>query len=130
MIRTMTRVAISVALLLLWATPSFAQQMGSAETALTSTKFDPPPSGERLLVFISDIHLGLGKQDDGTWSATEDFRWDSALQGFLEHISEKGNHEVDLVVLGDFLELWQPPANVVCTGPDEPGVRWRPLSYG
>ncbi len=118
MIRTMTRVAISVALLLLWATPSFAQQMGSAETALTSTKFDPPPSGERLLVFISDIHLGLGKQDDGTWSATEDFRWDSALQGFLEHISEKGNHEVDLVVLGDFLELWQPPANVVCTGPD------------
>lgn len=118
MIPTKMRFAITVALLLCWPTLFFAQQTSAAETALTSTKFDPPPQGARLLVFISDLHLGLGKQDQGGWHATEDFRWDGALQGFLDHISEKGKHQVDLVILGDFLEMWQPPANVDCKGPN------------
>ena len=49
----------------------------------------------------------------------EDFRWPSALAGFLGHISGMGADRVDLVILGDFLEMWQPPDNVTCKGPSE-----------
>lgn len=118
MILTKTRFAMVAALLLCWPTLFFAQDATGPATALTHTKFDPLPEGERLLVFISDVHLGLGRGDDGTWHTTEDFRWDHALQGFLDYISAMGQHQVDLVVLGDFLEMWQPPASVRCEGVD------------
>ena len=73
----------------------------------------------RTIVFISDLHLGLGKDANGKWFPTEDFRWPNAFKGFLNHISEVGNGAVDLVIVGDFLELWQPPANVPCKGPND-----------
>jgi hypothetical protein len=66
-------------------------------------------SDDRLAIFISDLHMGLGKDEAGAWFPTEDFRWPAALEGFLDHISSEGRDAVDLVIVGDFLELWQTP---------------------
>ena len=70
----------------------------------------------RLTVFISDLHWGIGSGPDGNWNPKEDFRWTWAIAGFLDRISSEGNDAVDLVILGDLLELWQPPEGVGCTG--------------
>jgi hypothetical protein len=61
----------------------------------------------RFLAVISDHHMGLGRNAAGAWSPTEDFRWPKALKGFLDSLSQRGNHAVDLVVAGDLFELWQ-----------------------
>lgn len=82
------------------------------------TKFESPPEGPRYLAFISDLHMGLGRQDEGPWHPTEDFRWPNALGGFLEEIDSLGNGAVDLVIVGDFLELWQLPEHIKCEGLD------------
>jgi hypothetical protein len=89
--------------------------------ALMATAHAAPVPAEtpRTIVFISDLHMGLGKDARGVWQPTEDFRWPAALEGFLDHISRTGNEAVDLVIVGDFLELWQPPAGVTCKGPSE-----------
>ncbi|HYC44418.1 MAG TPA: hypothetical protein VED01_02940 [Burkholderiales bacterium] len=80
-----------------------------------------PPSGARTTVFISDLHLGLGRvaKDPvtGTWSVggwhpMEDFRWHANLDAFLSELearSRRTKTPTDLVILGDFLELWQTP---------------------
>lgn len=73
----------------------------------------------RTIVFISDLHIGLGKDREGAWYPTEDFRWPASLEGFLDHVSRSGGEAVDLVIVGDFLELWQPPPDVTCTGPND-----------
>lgn len=70
----------------------------------------------RLLVFISDSHMGLGCKVEGDCDPREDFRWPNALRGFLEEIGKMGGNAVDLVIAGDFLELWQPPDDVACEG--------------
>ena len=71
-------------------------------------------SDNRLVAFISDLHLGVGRDADGKWSPTEDSRWPLALQGLLDYLSDRGQQRVDLVMLGDMLELWQPPKNLAC----------------
>ncbi|MBW7964889.1 metallophosphoesterase [Bradyrhizobium sp. BR 10261] len=68
------------------------------------------------MVFVSDLHFGVGRRQDGDWDPTEDFRWPNALQGFVDKISELGHEQTDLVIVGDFLELWQPPASIACKG--------------
>ena len=79
----------------------------------------PDPGGTpRTLVFVSDTHMGLGRLDDGQWSPQEDFRWNRALAGFLDDIGRRYHDNVDLVVLGDFLELWQPYPGMACTTPN------------
>lgn len=83
------------------------------------SKFQPPPGSPRYLVFVSDFHMGLGRKPDGAWNATEDFRWPEALRAFLDTISRRGEDRVDLVIVGDFLELWQLPADIECQGYDE-----------
>jgi UDP-2,3-diacylglucosamine pyrophosphatase LpxH len=75
------------------------------------------PAPARVTVLISDTHLGVGHRSDGSWDPTEDFRWPDALDGFLNYLNAQYNSRVDLVVLGDFLELWQPPASIPCKGP-------------
>ena len=82
------------------------------------TLFAPPPHSAqpRLLAFISDLHFGLGRHANGEWSPKEDFRWPSALAGFLKELGRRGADHVDLVLVGDFLELWQPPSDVTCEG--------------
>lgn len=79
---------------------------------------DVPTSGsQRYIVVISDTHMGLGKTAGGVWHPTEDFRWGVGLANFLERIAECGRDEVDLVIAGDLLELWQPPSEMTCGGP-------------
>lgn len=74
----------------------------------------------RLTAFISDLHMGLGRTESGEWHPYEDFRWSGALKGFLDAVAEEGHDNVDLVIVGDFLELWQIPDDIKCrgTGPD------------
>lgn len=68
-------------------------------------------SGERLTVFISDLHFGPPDPADGArYSPLDDFRWPAALHAFLGEVSRLGNGNTDLVVLGDLFELWQHPA--------------------
>lgn len=74
-----------------------------------------PESGKRYLVVISDLHFGIGKKD-GVWDPTEDFRWSAALNSFLSRVSECGKENVDLVIAGDSMELWQPPPEITCAG--------------
>ena len=78
---------------------------------------EPPPP--RMVWMISDLHFGVGrvKQDPGTgtwtvgnWHPMEDFRWAPEFAKFLQAIDAKArasNMASDLVILGDFLELWQ-----------------------
>nr|WP_271545669.1 metallophosphoesterase [Bradyrhizobium sp. CCBAU 45321] len=84
--------------------------------AVAKVPYQAPAASPRHSVFISDLHFGVGKQAGGAWDPTEDFRWPRALEGFLNEISEDGEQRVDLVVVGDFLELWQPPADIKCGG--------------
>lgn len=76
-----------------------------------------PP--KRTMVFISDTHMGIGRKTDDTWFATEDFRWNGALDGFLDYLDSKYAGPVDLLILGDVLELWQPFPGMQCTAPAE-----------
>lgn len=73
---------------------------------------------ERATVVISDTHMGLGRRLDGSWDPKEDFRWEGALRGFLNAIHTELKQPIDLVIAGDFLELWQPPSTVQCSGAD------------
>lgn len=88
----------------------------TASPAVAHTPYKAPDASGRSSVFISDLHLGVGKQADGSWDPTEDFRWSKALEGFLNQIGQDGQQRVDLVIVGDFLELWQPPADIPCKG--------------
>lgn len=95
--------------------PTYAQD-GGPSPAVAQTAYQAPAASARHSVFVSDLHFGIGKAAGGTWDPTEDFRWPRALEGFLNRISEEGQQRVDLVIVGDFLELWQPPADIKCTG--------------
>lgn len=104
--------------------PTSTPQMGQAVATVAQVQswhFKAPDEGPpRYLAFVSDHHMGLGKVDEN-WHPYEDFRWPRAMAGFLEEISERGRHRVDLVILGDFLELWQTPSSIKCDG-NAPGL--------
>lgn len=68
-------------------------------------------AANRTLIIISDLHIGPGREPSGTWSDYEDFRDHEALAALLENIA--GGGTTDLLILGDFLELWQ-TTNMVC----------------
>ncbi|MCW5201587.1 metallophosphoesterase [Desulfobulbus sp. US4] len=73
-------------------------------------------NNQRTAVFISDLHIGQGALN-GKWVPTEDFRWPNALKGFLTEISKEHGDAIDLVIVGDFLEMWQLPEDIKCNGP-------------
>jgi hypothetical protein len=97
-------------------TDAAAETQGVATPVVSPPPFvTPPVSAEpRMIVFVSDLHFGLGRRLDGRWSPKEDFRWPDALKGFLNEMGRRGNDRVDLVIVGDFLELWQPPDGIAC----------------
>lgn len=65
-------------------------------------------SAKRCTVFISDLHMGVGKvPETKKWNAMEDFRWEKEFGLFLDEINRKGGGKTDLVINGDLLELWQ-----------------------
>ena len=84
---------------------------------LAHTSFILPPKKDRFVVFISDLHMGIGRQSDNAWHPTEDFRWPGALSGMLHEISNLAGDNIDLAIVGDFLELWQPTDQLQCVGP-------------
>jgi UDP-2,3-diacylglucosamine pyrophosphatase LpxH len=88
----------------------------SAVVVLVSFMCFSAIAAQRTAIFISDTHFGVGKDVAGNWDPTEDFRWPGALHGFLQYLTQQYPGPVDLVMLGDFLELWQPPANIPCIG--------------
>jgi UDP-2,3-diacylglucosamine pyrophosphatase LpxH len=88
----------------------------NSSPAVAQAPYQAPVASARYTAFISDLHFGVGRQAGGAWDPTEDFRWPRALEGFLNKISEEGQQRVDLVIVGDFLELWQPPADIKCDG--------------
>lgn len=95
--------------------PSRAEDANTSPQVAQVPYVAPPPS-PRYTAFISDLHFGVGKDAAGAWDPTEDFRWPKALEGFLNAISQEGRQRVDLVIVGDFLELWQPPPEIKCLG--------------
>ena len=65
----------------------------------------------RTVVLVSDLHLGQGCAPGRTPKChpLEDARWPVAWRSFLDHVDTRYGSAVDLVILGDFLELWQHP---------------------
>jgi UDP-2,3-diacylglucosamine pyrophosphatase LpxH len=74
---------------------------------LPAAKRLEPIESTRLRVFISDLHLGVGRQPNGAWRNMEDFRWLDEFRLFLDEIDRSGNSNTDLIVVGDAFELWQ-----------------------
>jgi UDP-2,3-diacylglucosamine pyrophosphatase LpxH len=85
-------------------------------TFSSTPAFKAVSAPNRTIVIISDLHLGFGKRADGSWYRTEDFRWPKAFKSFLVEISREGKDQVDLIIAGDLLDMWQPPANIRCQG--------------
>jgi hypothetical protein len=94
------------------------------------------PGSDRLAVFISDLHLGVGRDASGAWSPLEDFRWEREFTLFLEQLNRDGRGRTDLVLNGDTFELWQslaqdcvyPNRDLGCTEADALGRITRVLS--
>lgn len=68
-----------------------------------------PPEGPRNMVFVSDLHMGVGlvHKAPSRWHSIEDFRWHKEFADFLKEINKFGEGKIDLVIVGDMLELWQ-----------------------
>ncbi len=91
----------------------------SISSTAWSDDLDTCPGGrasgsQRYLAVISDLHIGNGRRPDGSWYRTEDFRWDGALQTFLDRMTHCSGGRTDLVIAGDLLELWQPLPHLRC----------------
>jgi UDP-2,3-diacylglucosamine pyrophosphatase LpxH len=67
----------------------------------------PWPGSNRTTIFISDLHLGVGKNPDGKWNNFEDARWAKEFALFLREMNRRGNGVSDLILNGDTFELWQ-----------------------
>jgi UDP-2,3-diacylglucosamine pyrophosphatase LpxH len=65
-----------------------------------------PPGSDRLRIFISDTHFGVGKVD-GRWHNFEDARWAVEFEKFLDKMDRMGQGKADLILNGDTFELWQ-----------------------
>lgn len=93
---------------------SCAQPPPSESARASTPQFKAADEARRMIVLVSDLHLGMGRDAKGHWMAGEDFRWHDAFVGFLSAISKLGKTSVDLVILGDFLEMWQAPPSLKC----------------
>lgn len=66
---------------------------------------------QKLILVISDLHLGAGAVVEGRRNALEDFHSDQELVDFMNYYStgEYANTEVELIINGDFLDLLAVP---------------------
>lgn len=70
----------------------------------------------RYKVIVSDLHLGFGpRHPDGSRNLLEEFHYDEAFEGFLQHYSNEDfeKAEVELILNGDIL-------NHLHTTPEDP----------
>lgn len=75
------------------------------------TFFALAAKAERQQVFISDLHLGIGRDENKQWFPEEDSRWSAEFIAFLDAVDEMGKVETDLILNGDTFELWQSIGN-------------------
>lgn len=117
-------------------TASLAALLATTALACTSPAANPnppvavaqpaAPGTERLTVFISDLHISVGRDAHGTWHPYEDFRWEREFVLFLDRVNREGEGRTDLILNGDTFELWQslpqdcvyPDRNLGCTEAD------------
>src|SRR6478735_8698039 len=78
-------------------------------------------ASDRYTVFVSDLHVGAGREASGQWKRIEDFRWQPSFDAFLANVDDKSNSNADLVLLGDVFELWQSPFMVCSRDPAKAG---------
>lgn len=66
---------------------------------------------EKLILVISDLHLGAGKMYKGKRNLLEDFHYDNELIDFLTYFStgHYAETKVELVINGDFLDFLAVP---------------------
>jgi UDP-2,3-diacylglucosamine pyrophosphatase LpxH len=66
---------------------------------------------EKLILVISDLHLGAGAVVDGRRNALEDFQSDQELVDFFVYYStgDYASVEVEIIINGDFLDLLAVP---------------------
>ncbi len=69
------------------------------------TVFDDRETRLRRKVVVSDLHFGPGDSRDARFRGLEDSFFADDWQRFLAH--QHGAGPTDLVIAGDFLELWQ-----------------------
>jgi len=62
---------------------------------------------DHLLIFISDMHLGVGKTSEAKWHNYEDARWAPEFDLFLKEMNRQGKGKAELILNGDTFELWQ-----------------------
>jgi len=66
---------------------------------------------QKVVLVISDLHLGAGKMIKGKRNLLEDFHYDNELVDFLNYYSS-GDYqdiEVELVINGDFFDFLAVP---------------------
>lgn len=66
---------------------------------------------KKIILVISDLHLGAGDEYEGRKNPLEDFYSDKELVDFFEYYSsgEYQNKEVELIINGDFFDLLAVP---------------------
>lgn len=92
-----------------------------AMLALMSVHPATVPGSDRLRIFISDTHFGVGKVD-GHWHNFEDARWAPEFAAFLDEMDRIGKGKADLILNGDTFELWQSLDPNDCTAPTNKNV--------
>ena len=93
---------------------SFLTRLLIAVLALPALHAASVPGSDRLRIFISDTHFGVGKVG-GHWHNYEDARWAPEFAAFLDDVNRLGNGKADLVLNGDTFELWQSLDSDDCT---------------
>jgi hypothetical protein len=92
-------------------TPRFPWPGLAAAAAALTLQCLTPESGavqataQRAIVVLSDLHMGLGRDESGRWRRDEDFRWAGEFSEFLRTIDSQHRSSVDLVLNGDTFEL-------------------------
>ena len=102
----------------LWSAPPSAVQQGAAAggaAALPGADGEPRAAraaqdagSRRLVAVIADLHLGPGRDEEGTWLPGEDFRWGDELAQFLVALDTEGAGATDLLLNGDTFDLTRP----------------------
>jgi 3',5'-cyclic AMP phosphodiesterase CpdA len=77
-----------------------------------------PAAAQRPIVYIRDLQLGLGEKTTGQWEPKEDFRSPEIIKPFLAELTKTYGDGIDLVILGDLFELWQPSNDIKCDSGD------------
>ena len=86
----------------------------------------PQGANPRGIVVVSDLHMGVGRDQSGAWRPDEDFRWAAEFAAFLQNVDAEGRGATDLILNGDTFELVRSTqgncvyadADLGCTEPD------------